>query len=321
MSLKSGQSLTVNFTVQDATGAAADADSPPSGTLLVNGVADDATVTVTNISTGLYRAAVTLPTLNAGDVVAMLIEASVDAVSAKGIVFQAVADTQCASDVKAVVDAIKAVTDLLPNGGALTDLALEATAQSIKGKTDNLPASPAAVGSAMTLADNAITAPKLADSAVAKIEAALLNEGDGQALIDAIVQAIDAADISTNLTVAMIRDGILNRVLAGNHDTAGTVGLLLQNLDAAISSVGGAAGSGADTVTLTIQDVNGNPIADAAVWITSDIDGSTLIAGTLRTNDAGKVKFLLDAGTTYYLWARKAGVLDVRAKAFTATAD
>jgi hypothetical protein len=89
---------------------------------------------------------------------------------------------------------------------------------------------------AAALADNAITAAKLADSAVAKIEAALLNEGDGQQLIDAIVQAIDAADISTNLTTALIRDAILNRVLAGNHDIANTVGALIQRLDATITS-------------------------------------------------------------------------------------
>lgn len=85
-------------------------------------------------------------------------------------------------------------------------------------------------------AANAISADALAAAAVAKIEAALLNEGDGQALIDAIVQAIDAADIDTNILPALIRDAILNRVLSGNHETAGSVGKLIQNLDALIST-------------------------------------------------------------------------------------
>ena len=90
------------------------------------------------------------------------------------------------------------------------------------------------------LANNAITSAKLATdaigsaqlsaAAVAKVEAALLNEGDGQALIDAIVQAIDAADIDTDILPALIRDAILDRVLSGNHDTAGTVGKVLQEI-------------------------------------------------------------------------------------------
>lgn len=81
-----------------------------------------------------------------------------------------------------------------------------------------------------TIATDAITAASLSAAGIAKIEAALLNEGDGQALIDAIVQAIDAADIDTDILPALIRDAILNRVLAGNHDTVGTVGKVLQDV-------------------------------------------------------------------------------------------
>lgn len=75
--------------------------------------------------------------------------------------------------VDTVVDAIKAVTDVLPDAGALDDLAailatvdsvtygnaalktlidtLDTVADAVKAKTDNLPASPAATGDAMTL--------------------------------------------------------------------------------------------------------------------------------------------------------------------------
>lgn len=53
------------------------------------------------------------------------------------------------------------------------------------------------------------------------------------ALIYAVLQLTDAsvATMSTDT-----RNAILNRVLAGNHDTAGTVGKLLQNLDVLLST-------------------------------------------------------------------------------------
>jgi len=52
-------------------------------------------------------------------------------------------------------------------------------------------------------------------------------------LIYAVVQLTDA---SVSTMAADTRDAILNRVLAGNHTTSGTVGLLLQFLDALVSS-------------------------------------------------------------------------------------
>ena len=73
------------------------------------------------------------------------------------------------------------------------------------------------------------------------VEAALLNEGDGQQLLAAIsaqVQALfdNEADVPVSTLITLIRDGILNRVLSGNHETAGTTGKLLQNLDVAVST-------------------------------------------------------------------------------------
>lgn len=65
-----------------------------------------------------------------------------------------------------------ALTDWI-NGGRL-DLLIDA----IKASTDNLPASPAAVSDIPT---------------TAQIEAALINEGDGQQLIDAILQVINSS--------------------------------------------------------------------------------------------------------------------------------
>lgn len=60
---------------------ATNADSTPTGTLYVNGTADAASVTVTNVATGIYKAAVTLPTLAVGDVVDLRIAATVSSVA------------------------------------------------------------------------------------------------------------------------------------------------------------------------------------------------------------------------------------------------
>jgi hypothetical protein len=87
MSVKSGQAITVLFSTANAsTGAAADASSTPTGTLYVNGTANGATVTVTNITTGLYKAALTLPSLTAGDVVSLRVTATVATVAIVAVV-------------------------------------------------------------------------------------------------------------------------------------------------------------------------------------------------------------------------------------------
>jgi hypothetical protein len=88
MSVRSAQSVTKVFTTRRFdTGAATNADSTPAGTLYVNGTANGATVTVTNITTGVYKAAVTLPTLAVGDVVDLRISATVNAVTDNAVVW------------------------------------------------------------------------------------------------------------------------------------------------------------------------------------------------------------------------------------------
>jgi ABC-type uncharacterized transport system YnjBCD ATPase subunit len=82
VSVRSGQSVTTEFTTRAfATGAATNATGTPTGTLYVNGTADAASVTVTNQTTGVYKAAVTLPTLAVGDVVSLVINATVSGVT------------------------------------------------------------------------------------------------------------------------------------------------------------------------------------------------------------------------------------------------
>ncbi len=89
MSVRSSQAITVEFvTSRFDTGAATNADSTPTGTLVVNGTDNGASVTVTNVDTGRYKAAVTLPTLSVGDVVELSVAATVNSVAGKGIVWR-----------------------------------------------------------------------------------------------------------------------------------------------------------------------------------------------------------------------------------------
>ena len=86
--IKSAQSVTVDFTtVSPVTGAATDATGTPVGTLVVNGTDNGASVTVTNKATGVYKAAVTLPSLDAGDVVQLRIAATVAGIDGAGVVW------------------------------------------------------------------------------------------------------------------------------------------------------------------------------------------------------------------------------------------
>lgn len=126
-----------------------------------------------------------------------------------------------------------ALTDWI-EGGRL-DLLIDA----IKAKTDlgliNTTWTDAKAG----YIDEAISAAKTLTSGerttlAAAIEAAIINELDGTAVMQAIADLI-ASDMTTgDLTVlaiaSAVRDAVLNRVLAGNHDTAGTTGKVLQDI-------------------------------------------------------------------------------------------
>lgn len=62
-------------------------------------------------------------------------------------------------------------------------------------------------------------------------------------------------------------------------------------------------GSGSNDITLTVTDSASNPIAEARVWVTTDIAGQEIIAGPVITNVSGVTPTLkLNAGT-FYQWA------------------
>jgi len=120
------------------------------------------------------------------------------------------------------------------------------------------------------------------------------------------------------VTAAVIADAVWDEALAA-HDTEDTVGNVVNDLteesggtyrftEAALAQgpPGGAAIAGAVTVPLTITDEGSDPVANANVWVTTDLAGDNLVcSGT--TDDLGQETFYLDEGT-YYVWAEKSGV-------------
>lgn len=88
------QSITARFRTYAISGALANADSLPTGTLYVDGTASAAVVTVANVSTGLYTATATVPAdVTAAQRIALEVTATVAGVtSAETVLSGAVLD-------------------------------------------------------------------------------------------------------------------------------------------------------------------------------------------------------------------------------------
>jgi hypothetical protein len=112
---------------------------------------------------------------------------------------------------------------------------------------------------AAKIALNAIGSDQVSDQAIAEIQAGLFEDADVTAMVNAIVAAIDAADIENDVLPALIGGWILNRSLAGNHDTAGSTGALIQklNVTGTLANTDNADDFKADTASLaTDSDVD-----------------------------------------------------------------
>lgn len=176
---------------------------------------------------------------------------------------------------------------LLATGAAGYGAAADVTA--IKAKTDNLPGDPA---DASDIAASFGTV----NSTLATIAGYLDTEVTAIKAKTDLIPASPAAsgDIPS---AASIADAVWDETISG-HSTAGSAGAALQ----AGSSLG--AGAISWSYTLTRSD-NGQPIADAEVWVTTDSAGTNIIASG-RTNQSGVITFMLDAGTVY-VWRAKTG--------------
>ena len=214
-----------------------DADSTPTVAVRKNGasVGDSVTVTKRAATTGLYDCSYNPASEIEGDSFTLEESATVTGTTTGSA-------TYAASFVASVV-AVERGTDgantTAPDNANI--VAGAASAASADGKLtagrlsriDRIPdvAAGAATGLAIVGSEMALSSAVLA---------ALFSDTDTAALVTAIIERIeddlDGADLSVAAIAVAVRDAILNRVLAGNHDTAGTAGRLIQNADAAVST-------------------------------------------------------------------------------------
>ena len=182
--------------------------------------------------------------------------------------------------------------------------------------TGNLSGSVASVTGGVTLADNAITAAKFDESTAFPLKSAdtgttqVARTGADGDTLETISDEIAGVGSSGLSLTDVISDG----------QTANTVGKALENaldyLDRAISDVGGTAGSGSNSCTLTVNDDGGSPVEGVAVWVTTDEAGTNVVAGTEYTDASGEVPFLLDDGT-YYCWKQHSDHTFTNPQSFT----
>jgi len=237
--VKTGQSVTAVFsTASPTTGAATSADSTPTGTLYVNGTADAASVTVTNITTGRYKAAVTLPTLAAGDVVDIWIAATVGGVAGGGVVWSAVGDTKRLSDTLSAD-----VVQISGDSAAADNLeaAADGSGYNLGGGSVVAASVTGAVGS---VAAGGITAASIATGAV-----------DADAL---------AADAGAKLADIILRRTAANIEASANGDALSVesvYGLIMAAFESAVSST-----------TWTIRQTGGSTLGTKTVAVDSAAD-------------------------------------------------
>jgi hypothetical protein len=140
--------------------------------------------------------------------------------------------------------------------------------------------------------------------------AALVEVGDDAAYISSVVD-----DISTSL------DQNLDAAVSSRQSATQAA----TDKQAIIDAIGvddgeGETASGVAKV-LTFTDASSNYIADAEVWVTSDADGDTEVAGPKRTDSNGRVTFSLILGNQYYVWLRKDGVNPILGRSYVPAAD
>lgn len=180
------------------------------------------------------------------------------------------------------VDAILVDTGTTLDGLVTT---VDTVVDAIKAKTDNLPGDPADesdIQAAIAVIDGIV------DNILVDTGTTL----DGK--INTIDANVDAILVDTGTSIPAILTAIKG---------AGWTTETLVTIEAAIASAGG--GSGAISWTYNLKDNLGVNIADATIWVTSDIGGTTVLASGL-TDANGDVTFDLDAGTVY-VWGQKSG--------------
>lgn len=197
--------------------------------------------------------------------------------------------------------------------GAPAGASVSADVAAINAKTTNLPAAPASTtnitAGTITTVTNLTNAPTNGDFTATMKSSITAAVPSAAATADAVWDEAIAGHAGAGSTgAALSAAGSAGdpwiAPLPGSY-TAGQAGYIIGTyLDAKISSAGGGAGAITWTYTLT-EAVGGAPIADADVWVTTDLAGTNVIASG-QTNQYGVVTFYLDAGTVY-VWRQKSG--------------
>lgn len=202
--------------------------------------------------------------------------------------------------------------------------------------TANLPTAVASMGA------DVLTAAALAADAVGEIQSGLLTAAGytappsaasiAQAVWEYVTRTLTSAGSGGGATAAEVwsyasrtlstapptASEIATAVWAAGSRTLTGFGALVSDVATAVwgaaartltdgGAGGGVAGPGATLYTHAVTDSAGYPLDGVAVWVSTDAAGTNVVAGTRYTDDAGTVTFLLDAGSTYYVWKQRAG--------------
>ena len=258
----------------DENGELVDADSTPTVVTYKNGVATGESVTVTKRSatTGIYDCSYNPAGEAQGQI--YTIEESVT-----------ISSTTYENNWSCVpIQYMRGTNSASTHDAAAVVTAMQAAANDFKADVSGL-----ATASALATVDS-------------NVDAILVDTGTTlPATLATIASYIDTeiATLTSNLATV---DGIVDSILV---DTGTTIPASLTSIQNDIGNVGGIPGSGAISETVTIDDGT-DPIPGVGVWVTTDEEGSNVVAGTLVTDANGQVTFQLDEGT-YYVWKQLAG--------------
>ncbi len=144
----------------------------------------------------------------------------------------------------------------------------------------------------------------LSAGAVAQATALATHDGkldtvDG--LIDTLVARIGAFTGTGVNTVLGFLKALASKAASTPSDVGGTFSAATDSLEALqeLTATRATLGAGATTWTYTLtSSVDGSPIADADVWVSTDAAGTNIVASG-KTNASGVVTFWLDPGTVY----------------------
>ena len=116
------------------------------------------------------------------------------------------------------------------------------------------------------------------------------------------IDASDAPGLYSITLTASENSGVV-MAIAGKSSTANVILICGEWTNKITPS---SLGPGKTQVTYTLTDAGATPIPNANVWVTTDVNGTNIVASSV-TNDSGEVVFYLDSGSTYYVWKQKAG--------------